>query len=136
MTARDAEIAQVLGDEEYPFRLGIKQIEELQEKRDQGPFRLFRALCSGDWYIQDITEILRLGLIGGGMKPSSAVPLVKRYVEEYPLTEHLDVATAVLGVALFGPDDEKPGKPKAGEEIPTPSRETKSVSPDCTETAR
>lgn len=135
MSQRDAQLTRPFGDDEYPFRLAIKQLIELQEKRDAGPFRIFRNMAAGDWYVEDLQEVIRLGLIGGGMSASQAVPLVKRYVDDQPLTENVELAMAVLGLALFGPEEEEPGKPTAGEGKSTRSRGRKSASPNSTATA-
>lgn len=136
MSARNAEVSQPFGDDEYTFRLGISEIEKLQESRDAGPLRIYRNLVSGDWFTQDIREVIRLGLIGGGLTDREAVPLVKSTVDERPLMHHVELAIAVLGVALFGPEEEEPGKPKAEAKTPTRSRAKKSALPESTATGR
>jgi hypothetical protein len=109
--SRSANIALEWADGEYPFRLAIKQIEELQEKTDCGPYTLLQRISDGSWRLADMRETLRLGLIGGGMDPLKALGLVKRYVDDRPLLENIPHARAVLMAALMGaPDGEKPGK--------------------------
>jgi Phage tail tube protein, GTA-gp10 len=97
----------IWGDGEHPFRLGIGQLRELQEKTGCGPLELFRRLGQGHWRVDDVRETLRIGLIGGGMKPPDALRLVRRYVDERPLTESVLPAQAVLMVALYGEQEDK-----------------------------
>lgn len=131
---RSAEIAIDFGDGRHQFALKWGQLMELQEKRDAGAFFLHAGLHNGTWKVQDLSEVIRLGLIGGGMPPSEALTLVRRYVEERPPMESLLTAQAVLGTALAGAPDEQPGKPDAGRQGRTSrSRAEKSGSPKSSE---
>lgn len=94
------------GDAEHKFSLhngkGYDLVRELEDKRACGPMALFRRLYSGNYGTDDIGEILRIGLVGGGMTPPDAAKLVKRYVDTEPLNEHAGTALEVLGAVLFG----------------------------------
>lgn len=114
MSERSGEVVQAFGDGEHTFRLGIKQLEELQEKCDAGPLMVMRRLLDGGWRLADVRDTVRLGLIGGGMTSAEAIKLVARYCSEGQLSEGVVVAQAVLGVAIFGPGEEEPGKSQAG----------------------
>lgn len=83
------------------FCLKIGQLRELQEKTGVGPLALFNRLISGDWEVDDIPQILRLGLIGGGMSSSEALKLIETHINVSPLTEYMAQACAVIGAALF-----------------------------------
>lgn len=112
--SRSASVTLEWADGEYPFRLAIGQIEELQEKTDCGPYFLLNRLLNGTWRVHDARETIRLGLIGGGMTPADALKLVKRYVDDRPLLESVKPAAAILSAACIGaPDGEAPGKDKA-----------------------
>lgn len=89
-------------DGTYTFRLGLAEIEELEEKRDLSIFTLTSRLHKDVRAprLKDISETLRLGLIGGGMKPVDALAKVRRYVDERPLDESRDVAYSVALAAL------------------------------------
>lgn len=89
-------------DGTYTFRLGLDQIEELEEKRDMSLFALARRLSPAerDARLADIREVLRLGLIGGGMKPVDALVKVRKYVDERPIDESRDIAYAVVLAGL------------------------------------
>lgn len=129
--SRSAEITITWGDGEHQFRLAIGQLRELQEAINRpraklgaplvGPATLFGMLRSNDAWPHEVREVMRLGLIGGGTSPTDATDLVKRYVDERPLTESSVHATLVLAAALFGSEEEPiEGKEKAASpEVPT-----------------
>ena len=54
--------------------------------------------------------MIRLGLVGGGMKPAEALAKVRAYVEARPPLESVPLATAILGTGLQGAPDEPPGE--------------------------
>lgn len=112
----DARVTLTWGDGEHTFRLPIAQLLELQEKTDAGPLELFLRIHSGRWRVQDLRETIRLGLVGGGMKPAEAVALVRRYVDDRPLAESVPVALEVIQAAIAGPEDAAPGKAGAAME--------------------
>lgn len=136
---RDARLRGVVfGDDEYDFRLGWGEIVELQEKLGCGPHFLLNRLQTGEWLVQDISQIIRLGLVGGGLEPVAAVRLVKRYVEERPPLENHQLAFVVLTAGLMGSPEESVGERKAAspDQPSTTSRTEKSDLPPSTEPAR
>lgn len=107
---RDARIEFDWADGTYSFRLAWGQLGELQEKCDAGPYVVLQRLHSGAWRIEDITNIIRLGLIGGGLEPSPALKLARRYVEDRPPMESLIPAQVILSAALMGAPEEPMGE--------------------------
>ncbi len=107
---RDARVTFDWADGTYSFRLAWGQLEELQEKCDAGPYVVLQRLHSGAWRVEDITNIIRLGLIGGGMEPSPALKIARLYVEARPPMENLIPAQAILSAALMGAPEEKVGE--------------------------
>lgn len=110
--SRDARLTLDFGDGSYEFRLGYRQLMELQEKTDAGPDWLLYRLTAPNaenrgWRVEDVSHIIRLGLIGGGMAPVDALKLVRKYVEERPLMESLPPAQIILSAALVGAPEEK-----------------------------
>ena len=101
--SRHAAIEQDFGDGTYTFRLGLDEIEELERLRDTGIFQIVVRLSkdSRTARLSDISAVLRLGLIGGGMKPVDALVKVRKYVDERPLDENRDIAYAVGLAALM-----------------------------------
>lgn len=130
MASRDASLDVLFGDGEHKFRLAIGELRELEEKRDAGSPLILRRLLTGEWWVDDVREVIRLGLVGGGMPATDAIKLVKRYVEDRPAWhENALIASTTLGAALMGVEDEEPGKSEAGEaKAPRPSRARKPTS--------
>lgn len=119
--SRSAAVTFEWADGEHKFRLGIGQLAELQEKCDAGPAWIYNRLRDESWRVADITETIRLGLIGGGMPAEKAGPLVRRYVTNRPLNDSVPVAMAVLAVLLVGVPDEPPKKAEGETATETPS---------------
>ena len=100
------------GDGEYRFRLGIKEIRELQEKTGVGPHALLRRVVAGDWRVDDLRETIRVGLIGGGLEPTKAMVAVLRYVDDRPLLESVEPVVQILNGVLAGWASDPVGKEK------------------------
>ena len=119
--SRDASVTLPFADGDYTFRLGWGDLAKLQESRDAGPYVILARLQTHQWLVQDISEVIRLGLIGGGLKPVEALQLTRSYVEARPPMENLPTAILVLGTAIVGPQDEPVGKPQAASPATTGS---------------
>ncbi|SEQ32996.1 Phage tail tube protein, GTA-gp10 [Faunimonas pinastri] len=133
--SRHGEVVFPWGDSEHRFRLGIGELRELQDKCNAGPYEVLNRLMTGIWRIDEVRETIRLGLIGGGaLRPTEALVLVARYVDERPLLESVPVAQAIIGAAIMGSPEEPVGKPQAAEQGETkPSPTDGSASPPSTE---
>lgn len=118
---RDARITMDWADGTYTFRLAWAELAELQEQCDAGPFVILDRLQTRQWRIQDVSNVIRLGLIGGGMEPVKALKLVRSYVEARPPMENVIYASGILSAGLMGAPDEPPGEPKAPNQIETGS---------------
>lgn len=107
------------GDGTYTFRLGLKEIEELEAKVDRGIFEIMDSLDPKvrSARVRTVSEVIRIGLIGGGMQPVEALSKVKRYCDERPLTESLFIAYAIAVAAIARTAGEDKGKP-SGEPVP------------------
>ena len=111
---RDARLDGVtFGDDDYSFRLGYGEFVELQEKTGCGPFFLLNRMQQGGWMVEDVSNTIRLGLIGAGMEPVKAKKLVKRYVEDRPPLENVELAVIILTAGLLGAPEEPLGEPVA-----------------------
>ncbi|WP_018634408.1 gene transfer agent family protein [Neomegalonema perideroedes] len=120
------------GDGRHRFALPIGRLRELQDKTAVGPYALYRRLLSGDWRVEDLVETLRLGLIGGGLKPPEALTLTRRYVEDRPLLESVTPALSVLAWALLpdaGAGDEEEDGEKGGKKKPNRGRSPSNSGP-------
>lgn len=115
---------------EHPFRLALAQLEGLQKATDCGPEWLAMKLRSGQWLSTEAFEVLRWGLIGGGMGASEAKKLVGDAFDRHPVGSFKVPALAVMMASLYGPADDPAGKPSpAGETTPSPSAESGSSAP-------
>jgi len=132
--SRNAQITEDFADGTYPFRLAIGELEELQEKTNAGPYTVLRRLVSGDFFVADIRETIRLELIGGGLGAVDAMRLTRQYVDAFPLFHNTNLAVQILSAALQGAPDEAVGKSEAaGAEREANSQTGASPSPGSTE---
>lgn len=119
----------------YSFALPIKYIEELETispnpttgKKGIGISAIWTRLMGSSWYLADIMNIIRLGLIGGGMQPVEAMRLVKTYCEGCPISplqpganNPLTVAQTVLAAAVIGSSLDSPANEDKDEETSEP----------------
>ncbi|CDM56287.1 MULTISPECIES: gene transfer agent family protein [Rhizobium] len=92
------------------FKLAWRELMKIQEACDAGPYLVLDRLVSGRWRLQDISEVIKWGLIGGGMSQGDALTLVESEVEGRPPLENLVVAQKVLGAGVIGSAEEDVGK--------------------------
>lgn len=119
-------------DGTYSFRIAYGQWLELQESCHAGPLEIYTALLMRRWRVEHIREIVRVGLIGAGTDPATALRLVKRHVEDRPIMESVEIALNIVAAALAIPA----GEPKPGEAEAATSASTESTSPLSTETVQ
>lgn len=113
--SRSATITEFVGEGEFPLRLGIGELEALQEKIGCGPNMIAERLSTGAWFIGDIKQTIRLGLIGGGMSQKEAHELTERTVKEGYINDYVLTAYHTVIASLIGVDDEDFGDVASGE---------------------
>lgn len=96
------EVTQFFGDNEYSFRIGWKQLEELQDACGAGPCLILERLQRRTCKVEELANVIRLGLIGGGMDARRALALVVEHVQGGPPFLWLDVATTAMAAAIYG----------------------------------
>jgi hypothetical protein len=101
--SRHGAIEQDFGDGTFTFRLGLGEVEELEEKCALGLFLIATKLSPAvrACTLKEISEVLRLGLIGGGMAPVDALAKVRKYVDARPIDENRDIAHAICLAGLM-----------------------------------
>lgn len=109
---------------EHDFALRYGEIEILQEKCDAGPEYIFNSMAGRTYLQRYLFETLRLGLIGGGMDMLSARRLIDDVKESHPIREFVIPALNVLGAAIAGYEDDRPGG--AAGEVPNQTSPTES----------
>lgn len=111
---RNAKVRAFFGDSDHDFALLIGHCVELQELTGAGlgvTLTRIETLC-----VNDIRQVLRLGLIGGGMGKEMAFRHVERHLVAGEIGVCAEVAYKVCAAAITGAPDEVVGEPKGGEE--------------------
>jgi hypothetical protein len=90
------------GDAERAFCITPELIAELERKTGAGIGVLCQRLFAGQFSHADITETVRLALIGGGASPKEADDLVAAYALGRPLSETYPLAVSILECLWFG----------------------------------
>lgn len=135
--SRNADVMIEWGGGQTLFRLGIGELEKLDDALDCGPAHLLEKIRTGTWRVKDLRETLRWGLIGGGLTPPEAAKQLALYFDGRPLMEAVLPAQAILIAVLAGAPDEPVGGDDDGpKEVAAnhPSQEEKSGSPHSTKT--
>lgn len=91
-----------IGDGEHLCKLTLKTIAELQEKCDAGIGVIYMRVMKHEFTAVDVTETVRLGLIGGGMSGTDARKLMDRYLDKWPLEVWHKHAIAILAACMHG----------------------------------
>lgn len=95
------------GDGEHSFRLTAPLIRELENKCGSGIGAIAQRAFARAFTQTEITETVRLALIGGGTTPKRAHELIAAYVEGRPLIERYELAAKILERTLCGNPNEK-----------------------------
>ena len=90
------------GDAQREFRITPELIIELERKTGAGIGSLCNRLFAREFKHADITEVIRLGLIGGGTAPAEAANLVNVYAVNRPVMETYPLAVDILETLMFG----------------------------------
>ncbi len=134
-------------DGEYSFSLGIDEWQEIARKLFKRfteqlgvppelallaitPPEIYRRISSTRPIPGEMGEVLLQALIGGGMKPQEAMALRKRYHDNRPFLENLQLLQGILLHQMFGPPEADTGKKAEAEETPS------SPSADSTQTVQ
>jgi len=90
------------GDRERTFRVAGSHIAELEAQTGVGIGTLMQRVASRNVWFRDVSEIIRIGLIGGGAEPAEAARLVETYVTPMPIEPSLYVAMGIIGALWQG----------------------------------
>lgn len=121
----------VWGDGEHAFNIApLKVALELEEKCGAGVAVIFERIRRNSWFVNDLRETIRLGLVGAGLEPVKALALVVRYFDGRPWQEGRPVAMQILMAAMIGVPGDSPGKTPAERE-----REAASIAPTAASSA-
>ncbi len=90
------------GDADYTFALTDDLIGELERIADLGIGALYLRAVNMQFKLADLTEIIRLGLIGGGCNPERAARLTDAYARNQPIDELYPLALDILDARWGG----------------------------------
>ena len=90
------------GDAEYSFRLTAPLIIELERATGTGIGALCARLFAKQFSQTDITETIRLALIGAGTDPKRAAQIIAAYATDRPISETYPLAVAIAEHVWFG----------------------------------
>jgi len=112
---REPEVLNWAGGE-HPFLHRIGELLALEKSCDSAVGDIYERLGStllgaARWGVRDVTETLRLGLIGGGMDPTEARRAVLTAVESVGLLQLAPTAMAALYGSLRGEDVDEEAAP-------------------------
>lgn len=108
--SRDGSCTAPFNGQMMPFKLAWRELMKIQEACDAGPYVVLDRLVSGRWRLQDISEVIKWGLIGAGMPQGEALKLIETEVEGRRPLENLVIAQTVLGAGVIGAPEEDVGK--------------------------
>lgn len=112
--AANGHVTLAWGDGDHDFNLAkIAHVLELEDKCGCGVREVLTRIIERRWYVQDIREVIRLSLIGGGKTPVEALVLVKRYFDERPWEESVTTAQTILLASIVGVPGDEVGKDQA-----------------------
>lgn len=110
--SRDGSVTFPWGDgKERRFRLPFAQLHDLEETRNCSALDILARLRSSRPRVMDVRDIIRLGLIGGGVSATETARLVQIYVGEEvapyavtpaPSKSNAEAALFILAAGLFG----------------------------------
>jgi hypothetical protein len=140
----DGSIELEWAEETRRFRIAIGEFRGLQDAvngrrsvlnlEPSGPSGLLNLLRTNNAWPDDVRDVLKAGLIGGGLEYSKVQRLLIRHFDNSPLLAHMKVAFTILLAALVGvPGDESVSKKKT-ETATIPDEMNQSSSPSSTET--
>jgi hypothetical protein len=98
----DTSYRSFFGDAEYTFCITAPMLQELEAKRGVGFLALSMRVFTRQCAHADITEILRVALVGGGTSPKRAAELIAAYAADRPLSETWPLTAKILERLLCG----------------------------------
>lgn len=104
---------------EHRFFLGIGELRALQKAVDAGPMWVYGRLMSQQWLVDDVYEVVRLGLIGGGLPEADARKLVNQHLASSAggFYRHVVLAANILRISVIGDEDDPVGETTATEKM-------------------
>lgn len=95
----------------------IGTILAIEDKCGAGIAEVYGRLVGGTWRVNDVREVIRLALIGGGMDAKDAQKAIDLHVHGHPggLAPSVVLAQTILEAVLIGVPEDEVGKSPAAE---------------------
>lgn len=90
------------GDGEKTFALNIEQVRELERKAGVGFGIIVQRAFMAQSSLDEVIDVIRLGLVGGGTSPKDAQALVDAYGTPTPWVERYALATDIIDAVWNG----------------------------------
>lgn len=113
-TKKQLFIHHFFGNGVYKFHLRTPQMKELEGFTGVGIGAIYKRVVTGAYYATDISQLVRLGLVGGGsgvvgsddvlVTDRMAADLVATYLEAMPMADRWAIASACIAAAMIGVD--------------------------------
>lgn len=97
-------VTKFFGDTEREFALTDAVIIELERLRGVGIGVLYQRAVAMQFSVEDLSQTIRLGLIGADTNPADAAQLVETYARNRPLAEIYPVVMDLLDARWNGTD--------------------------------
>lgn len=92
------------GDGSHTFALRFAQLEELEDKSKGYLVDLKNRWGEDRLKVSEVRDVIRIGLIGGGMPAADAMKLVVKHYDDVPFSENMLLVGRILFVSLYGRD--------------------------------
>lgn len=102
---------------EHEFCLAIGELRALEQRCDAGVAQVLLRLLNGQFRIDDVIEVLRLGLQGAGMTERQALKLIERSYAQANLYDLSIIAAKVLSMFISWPVGKLEDDPSQGEAL-------------------
>lgn len=98
----ETKIRRPFADGVYDFDLPYNLAHAFERDNRQSLYATMQGILNGDWRVKHVSEVIRLGLIGGGTDDIRAFELVETYVQRKSLSDSAALANDILNAAFFG----------------------------------
>ena len=118
---------------EHDFLLDIGALRAIEDRCKAGISVVYNRLLMNEWYVDDIIQPLRLGLMGGGLTDRQAKAVIDSAYDVANYYALAVPAAAVLGYFITwqtGPEVDDPVGEAKGSETSNGSNRSPTVSPD------
>lgn len=93
---------------EHTFKLRIAELRAVEQRCNAGAAVVMQRLIGGSFYIDDVIQVLRCGLTGGGMSTKKAQALIEQTLEDHNYYVLSVTAGEIMKRAIFWDEGETP----------------------------